>query len=312
MADAVFRVVQAGPHVTVQDGGRAGYMRYGVPASGAMDRMALIIANRSLGQTDGAPCIEVSLGGLVLDCIAGEVSLAVAGAGFVVAVDDAIGGSWRMLTIRAGQRLTIRPGPWGSWTYLGFAGQLVSTSWLGSVATHGQSGLGGGVLVAGAMLQVAQARTLPHRVFACPVWARPRHVLHAVAGPQDRYFQREALSTFATGPFHLTGSYDRMGVRLRGPRLDLDGALAIPSAPILRGSVQVSGDGVATVLLADHQTTGGYPKIATVASSDMDAFAQCRPGQAIVFHLIDAETAVRRTRVQSAIRQRYLCQIVSP
>ena len=111
----------------------------------------------------------------------------------------------------------------------------------------------------------------------CPVWARPRAAVRAVLGPQDRFFAPEAVELLTTRPFQLTDSYDRMGVRLRGPRLEMASALNIPSEPILRGSVQVSGDGGATVLLADHQTTGGYPKIATLIGEDIDGFAQLRP-----------------------------------
>jgi biotin-dependent carboxylase-like uncharacterized protein len=304
-------VVFAGPQVTVQDAGRPGAMRYGVPASGPMDRKAFAIANAVLGNAPGTPVIEVSRGGLTLDCAAGAVTLAVAGGGFILQHGATRAGSWRILTLRAGERLALRPGPWGSWTYLAFAGQLQAPSWLGSVATHGPSGFGGGALIAGQSLQVTDSRQMPYREgsIACPVWARPRALIHAVAGPQDRFFDADTLATFGTAPFQLTDACDRMGVRLRGPVLMPEAALSIPSEPILRGSVQVSGDGVATVLLADHQTTGGYPKIATLLDDDLDGFAQLRPRDTVRFRLIAPQTAVAIARQRAGRFQAYLARL---
>lgn len=302
MAEARLSTLQAGPHVSVQDGGRPGLMRFGVPASGAMDRPALALANAALGNPPGAAAIEVSPGGLQLRLDAGAVSLAVAGGGFVVEVNGRRGGSWSVLTLRAGDRLTIRPGPWGNWCVLAFAGQLGATEWLGSQATHWASGLGGGRLAAGDTLMIEQARTLPRAEGAipCPIWCRPSHEVAVVPGPQDRFFAPETLAAFLEQPFRLTAAYDRMGVRLQGPPLTPEGALAIPSEPVLRGAVQVSGDGVATVLLADHQTTGGYPKIATLAGPETDRFAQLRPGARVVFRAIPPEAALHLARQRRA------------
>lgn len=311
MADAVLSIQRAGPHVTLQDGGRRGMMRFGVPASGPMDRKALIVANTALGNALGAAGIEVSLGGLEAECTSGAVTLAAAGGGFVIEVDGQRLGAWQVFTLRAGQRLVVRPGPWGSWMCLAVAGQIERPKWLGSLATHGPTGLGGGRLLAGETLTITQTRQLPDRALPCPASARPRHLLHAVAGPQDRFFSPQALADLQDGPFRLTSAYDRMGVRLAGPPLVPTGALSIPSEPILRGSIQVSGDGVATLLLADHQTTGGYPKIATVIDDDLDGFVQCRPNQSVRFQLIAPQTAVTIARQRATSFQRYLAQFAS-
>jgi allophanate hydrolase len=124
-------------------------------------------------------------------------------------------------------------------------------------------------------------------------------VLHAVPGPQDRFFDPPVLDRLFQRTFHLSAAFDRMGIRLDGPALPPREALSIPSEPIVRGSVQVSGDGVATILMADHQTTGGYPKIATVLDDDLDAFAQCRPGQPIAFRPVTAAEAVELARFRT-------------
>lgn len=305
MTDARIMVRFAGPQVSVQDGGRPGLMRFGVPASGAMDRKALTIANLALGNDPGAPGIEVSRGGLEVECLTRPVTLALAGGGFICEVGGQKSGSWQVLTVSPGQRLRLRPGPWGSWCYIAFAGQLQTQRWLGSAATHALSGFGGGNLVAGAEVVVSEPHLLPARSLPCPVWARPRAQVHVTLGPQDRYFSAESLTDFLSKPFTLTDAYDRMGVRLRGPALPPIGALSIPSEPILRGSVQVAGDGVATVLLADHQTTGGYPKIATVLDDDLDGFAQLRPQQAVRFQAVPPAQAVTLARHRAAIWTRY-------
>ena len=294
------QVLQAGAHVTLQDGGRRGMMRFGVPASGGMDRKALALANLALGNAAGAPVVEVSAAGLQLGCDAGAVSVAVVGGGFIVERGGQRFGSWQVLTLRAGEALTIRRGPWGSWCYLAFAGQVQAPQWLGSVATHGPTGLGGGRLQAGQGLEVADPRLVAERRLTCPVWARPRAQLHAVLGPQDRYFAAETLAAFCDSPFQLTDAWDRMGLRLRGPALPPQGALSIPSQAILRGSVQVAGDGVATVLLADHQTTGGYPKIATLLADDIDGLVQLRPRDTVRFTAIAPAQAVTLARQRAA------------
>ncbi|MEZ5923811.1 MAG: biotin-dependent carboxyltransferase family protein [Hyphomicrobiaceae bacterium] len=311
MAEARFSVTFAGPHVSIQDGGRTGYMRFGVPASGPMDRAGFAMANVALGNPWQAAAIEVSMLGLTLACAAGTVTLGLAGGGFKVQLGEEVLPGWSVVTIRAGERLTIQPGSWGTWTYIAFAGQLEAASWLGSLATHATSGLGGGKLATGQELVVRDAavRERRHGPIACPDWARPRSEPHVVLGPQSRFFSATTIETFLATTFSLSDAYDRMGVRLRGPALIPDGALSIPSAPISRGSVQVSGDGAATVLLADHQTTGGYPKIATMLADDVSGFAQNRPRDTVAFRSITPAEAVRMARQAAVVRTAHIASL---
>jgi 5-oxoprolinase (ATP-hydrolysing) subunit C len=299
MSRAILRVIAAGPMVSVQDGGRPGWQRFGVPESGPMDRLGFARANAAAGNPPGAAGIEVSLGGLTLDCVEGAVSLALAGGGFVAEGPGGTFGSWAVVTLRRGDRLEIRRGPWGSWCYLQPAGRLLAPVWLGSRATHAPSGLGGGMLGPGQEIVIDAPRLLPDQALPCPLGARPRGEVAVVLGPQDRFFPPAAIEALLDGPFRLTDSYDRMGVRLRGPTLAPEGALAIPSEPILRGSVQVAGDGVPTVLLADHQTTGGYPKIATIVSAHLDGFAQLRPHDRVRFRAVTPQRAVELARLRA-------------
>jgi biotin-dependent carboxylase-like uncharacterized protein len=308
MTQAILSVVQAGPLVTVQDSGRPGRMRFGVAASGPMDRAAFAIANAALGNPPATPGIEVSLGGLTVDCVAGQISFALVGGGFEMDLDGVRSGSWTVTSIRAGQRLTIRPGRWGCWTYLAFAGDLQCGRWLGSAATHVVSGLGGGVIAPGVTLTVdgAEVRAMRHRPVPCPVFARPRSSIRVVPGPQQRFFSAGTLETLLTATYTLTSAYDRMGMRLSGPSLQPDAPLDMPSEAIVRGSVQVAGDGVPTVLMADHQTTGGYPKIATILSGDLDGFARLRPHSQVAFRAIAPDIAIAATRTARAAEARFL------
>lgn len=136
--------------------------------------------------------------------------------------------------------------------------------------------------------------------------------LSVVMGPQDNRFTDAAVGQFKTAAFKVTDAYDRMGMRLSGPDLDLAGALSIPSEPIIRGSAQVSCDGVPTILLADHQTTGGYPKIATVVSADLDRLVQMRSGDPLQFRDVPPDEALALSRQYAGQRDAYLSKIAVP
>ena len=313
MADAQINVTFAGPLVTVQDAGRKGQMRYGVSASGPMDRLAFAAAHAALGNPAGGAAIEVSLGGLMLHCTRGNVTLAVAGGDFVIEHAGQKVTGWSVLTLRQGERLAIRAGKTGSWCYLAFAGELQTTRWLDSAATHAGSGFGGGALAAGQVLHIADAALREERTGEIPrpdLAPQPR--LRVVAGPQDRYFAAGTLQQFTESSYRVTDAYDRMGMRLSGPALSLDGALSIPSEPVVRGAVQVAGDGVPTVLLADHQTTGGYPKIATVISADLDDLTQARSGAVVRFATVTPQEAIVAARDRHAAISAYLERIAVP
>jgi len=305
---AVLVVEHAGPLTTVQDRGRFGFLRYGVTEAGPMDRHAFAIAQAALGNPPGAAAIETTVGGVALRCVEGAVTVASVGGGFHALLDGAAVGAWAVFPVREGSLLTVKPGFWGSWTYLAFAGDIVAPSWLGSRATHVLSGLGGGRLDAGQRIEVRGAERRPEREIdlPLPVTARPRREVRVVLGPQERFFAPEAVGALLTEPFALTGEYDRMGVRLRRPRLAVAGALDMPSEALPRGAVQVPGHGDPIVLLADHQTTGGYPKIAVLASADQDGFAQLRSRDLVAFQAVSAEQAIAAAVWRRGAALRYL------
>ncbi len=314
MADARLKVTFAGPLVTVQDAGRFGHMRFGVPASGPMDRLSHAAANVALGKPAEGSAIEISLGGLMLECLSGEITLSVTGGDFTVDHAGAKLASWTVLTLRKGEKLAIRAGRWGSWAYLAFAGQMDIPQWLGQSATHSMSGFGGGTITSGQELYIQEAAVIETREgdILQPEYADIKGTARVVMGPQDQHFEQAALDTFLSKAYALSENYDRMGVRLNGETLAMKAALSIPSEPIVRGSVQVAGDGAPTVLLADHQTTGGYPKIATVVSADVDGLVQMRHRDLLGFKAISAAEAVDEARRYAVHSKEYLDRISEP
>ena len=310
MSDVEFSISFAGPLVTFQDIGRPGNMRYGVSASGPMDIVSFEAANAVLGNDTKQTAIEISLGGLILQCHEGSITLAITGGDFLIEYQGQKISSWTVLTIQKGERLSVRAGKSGSWAYLAFSGKLNVKDWLNSSSTHSTSGFGGGVLKTGQKFTLTDASNQENRIG--PI-LKPNFytndLIHAVLGPQDQYFMNTAIKIFSDSIFKVSDNYDRMGMQLTGPKLELKSALSIPSEPVVKGSIQVSGDGIPTILLADHQTTGGYPKIATVISSDINRLVQFRSNQSVKFVLINSNEALQKTRKFLDMKEKYLEKI---
>ncbi|MDA8756778.1 biotin-dependent carboxyltransferase family protein [Amylibacter sp.] len=307
MSDVEFSISFAGPLVTFQDIGRPGNMRYGVSASGPMDIVSFEAANAVLGNDTKQTAIEISLGGLILQCHQGSITLAITGGDFLIEYQGQKISSWTVLTLQKGERLSVRAGKSGSWAYLAFSGKLNVKDWLNSSSTHSTSGFGGGVLKTGQKFTLTDASNQENRIG--PI-LKPNFytndLIHAVLGPQDQYFMNTAIKIFSNSIFKVSDNYDRMGMQLTGPKLELKSALSIPSEPVVKGSIQVSGDGIPTILLADHQTTGGYPKIATVISSDINRLVQFRSNQSVKFVLINSNEALQKTRKFLDMKEKYL------
>lgn len=307
MSDVEFSISFAGPLVTFQDIGRPGNMRYGVSASGPMDIVSFEAANAVLGNETKQTAIEISLGGLILQCHEGSITLAITGGDFLIEYQGQKISSWTVLTLQKGERLSVRAGKSGSWAYLAFSGKLNVKDWLNSSSTHSTSGFGGGVLKTGQKFTLTDASNQANRIG--PI-LKPNFytndLIHAVLGPQDQYFMNTAIKIFSDSIFKVSDNYDRMGMQLTGPKLELKSALSIPSEPVVKGSIQVSGDGIPTILLADHQTTGGYPKIATVISSDINRLVQFRSNQSVKFVLINSNEALQKTRKFLDMKEKYL------
>lgn len=302
---AALRVLAAGPGVTLQDGGRHGYLRFGVTAAGPMDPLAFATANRAAGAAADAPAIEVSLGGLELTAQDEDIWLAVAGGTFKLTLDTRDIPCPALVRVRPEERLAIRPGPDGAWCYVAVAGRIDVAPTLGSVSTHtrsGLGGLGGRALAAGDVLPVAACRALdmPIATIAAPWLERPGDVIRVLLGPQDDYFAADQIAAFLAGPWTVSGRSDRMAYLLDGPRLTHAKGFNIVSDGIAMGAIQVPGSGQPVVLMADRQPTGGYPKIANVIGADHGRLAQLRPGARVCFRAVTRDEAVAARRADVA------------
>ncbi len=299
----MIEILEPGPQTTVQDLGRRGYLRYGIPPSGPLDVFSFVLANRLAGNADDAAALECTLSGPRFR-VERACALAVTGAEVSISVNGESAERWTTLPLAAGDTVRIGAARSGLRCYLAFGGGLDVPLRLGSRATYLRGRLGGiegRALRKGDRLSILPAE-LP-AVRALPADARPAYGSEArvrvMLGPQSERFTREGIETFLRSAYALLPQSDRMGARLRGERIEHVRGHDIVSDGIAAGSVQVPGDGQPIVLLADRQSTGGYTKLATVCSFDLGRIAQLRPGQRLRFEAVDiaqAHAALREWR----------------
>ncbi len=295
----MLEVIEPGLLTTVQDGGRVGYLRYGFPPSGPLDRVAFQAANSLVGNVPTAAGLEITLIGPTLrathTCL-----VAVCGAEFALWIGSLPVPTWHACLLRAGQSLHFGERRSGARAYLAVSGGLALPEFLGSQATYlpGRcGGLDGRALLAGDRLPCypPPGGLLERAGQAWPRADRPAYTatptLRVRLGPQDDAFTPDALHTFLTSAYTLTSTSDRMGARLQGTPLAHRSAQEIVSDGVVAGSVQVPPSGQPIIMLADHQTTGGYPKIAVVIQADLPLLAQCVPGDKVRFALDVMRTA---------------------
>ncbi|MGH6641412.1 MAG: biotin-dependent carboxyltransferase family protein [Bradyrhizobium sp.] len=307
--EATLRVLSAGPGATLQDGGRHGYLRFGVTAAGPMDLLAHATANLVAGNPADATAIEVSVGGIELTAEAGLLSVAIAGGEFALSLDGRPLPPAVALKLEAGAVLKIRAGGRGSWCYLAVAGQLTMPKVLGSHATHTRTGFGGvngRAIIAGDRLGFEPSGALQSSIgtIAAPWLDRPTDTIRVVLGPQNDYFADDQIAAFLAGPWTVSARSDRMAYYLDGPRLTHACGYNIVSDGIAMGAIQVPGDGRPIVLMADRQSTGGYPKIATIIGPDIGRLAQARPGAVFRFAAVSIGEAVAARREEAAVLAR--------
>lgn len=281
----MIQVVRSGPLTTVQDLGRPGLAHLGVGRSGAADRPSLRLANRLVGNPEGAAAFEATFGGLALR-FEKATTVAVTGAPAPVCLDGRARDMSAPVPVAAGQVLEIGM-PWrGVRTYVAVRGGLAPSPVLGSRATDVLAHLGPARLQDGDRLPVRPATGQVPGVDIAPVRQPPEHpVLRVTPGPRADWFTADALAALVTGCFDVTAQSDRVGMRLAGPTLERSRTDELPSEGLVEGAVQVPPDGQPVVFLADHPVTGGYPVIAVVHPDDVPMAAQCRPGQSVRFTL---------------------------
>jgi biotin-dependent carboxylase-like uncharacterized protein len=305
LAGPALAVLEPGLLTTVQDQGRRGWQRFGVPVSGAADTEALRVANLLVGNDPGVAGLEVTHRGPLLEVSADSVRVAVAGTRCDLAVETPNGertavDAWRSLTLRRGARLRVGRVLGGLRCYLGVAGGFALPPVLGSLATSPRSGVGpveGRELRRDDRLPLALGAAPPgddHRLIPPSWWDEPGP-LRAVPGPDADRLDAAGAGLFYGTEYTVSPSSDRSGLRLLGPRITgAGGDIASEGCP--PGTVQLPASGLPIVLGPDRGTTGGYAKVATVISADVSRLGRLRPGSRVAFLAVDVGEALRRRR----------------
>ncbi len=306
---AALRVVRAGLFDTVQDLGRIGFMALGMPTAGAMDRIALTLANALVGNPAGTAGLEIGVMGPDLLVEADSVRVALVGplSPALIEGPDAPPkplDSDRTYLLTRGQVLRVGMVEGSTTAYLAIAGGLALTPFMGSLSTYARAGIGGfegHKLAVGDVLPLKLERAPPgdDRRLGAP-FGYGSGPIRVVWGPQDDYFSARGRKTFVESEYRVSKEADRMGIRFEGPTIEHSKGADIISDGIGPGAIQVPGAGLPIVLLGDRQTVGGYSKIATVASVDLPRLGRLLPGRTVRFTAITVEEAEKLRREQEA------------
>ncbi|WP_077213562.1 biotin-dependent carboxyltransferase family protein [Bacillus dakarensis] len=305
-------ILKPGLLTTVQDSGRYGYQKYGVVAGGVMDQFAHVIANILVGNEKNSPVLEITMVGPVIKFDQDTV-IAICGADLSPAVNGKKIGNWRPVLIKKGSELIFGNCQTGCRAYLAAAGGFKIPEVMDSKSTYLRAGIGGfqgRALKKGDKLFLEASSELSNHLmqsflkkgssdgFVMTHWRiywetfyQKSSCIRVMKGRQYHLFKRRSQEYFFRDLFTVTTASDRMGYRLQGPILELNGQKEMISEAVSFGTIQVPADGNPILLLADRQTTGGYPKIGEVASVDLPTLAQVRPGDSLSFKEITCEDA---------------------
>ena len=311
-------VIAPGLHTTVQDRGRIGYQDIGVPPSGPLDRISFNLANALVGNPPATPALEMLLQGPTVKVIAESVRIALAGCSAGIEIR-----SGNARTIPAGRSVRLvrdevfRIGALRDsvCAYLAIEGGPDVPLVLGSASTYVRGAIGG---LQGRRLQAGDS--VPLKLAGAD--GRDEHALprqfdlaldqsiRVVLGPQVDHFTDGAVKTFLSSEYTVSTQADRMGYRLAGPALVHAKGYDIVSDGIVTGAIQVPGSGLPIVLMVDHQTIGGYPKIATVISADIPVIGRRKPGRSIRFVAVGMHEAEQLRKDQEAAISEFISRIV--
>jgi antagonist of KipI len=292
MNRAMITIKKPGLATSIQDSGRYGYQRFGVVSSGAMDHYALNWANALVGNPLNSACLEFCLVGPTL-VFNEDVTFSICGANLSPNLNGQLIQGWRTYKAKAGEQLTFGKQIDGNYAYLAVKGGLESEVVMGSQSTYTKAELG--TAVTAGLTIWGNPMTLPRNrgLITKEIPKYEDHILvHYIPGPHQPYIKEESIQTFEEQAFSLQQG-DRMGYRLKGTKaIEIKNYATLSSNPIPLGGIQIPPDGNPIILLADRQTTGGYPRIGTVISTDLPKVVQLsmRKG-AIKFTAVTVEEA---------------------
>ncbi|MBM7613505.1 5-oxoprolinase subunit C family protein [Alkaliphilus hydrothermalis] len=292
------KIIKAGLLTTLQDKGRFGFQQYGIPVAGAMDQYSLQLANLLVGNEVDNTALEFTLMGPTIQ-FEDNLTFAITGGEFQPTLNGKSIKMYQTIYAKKGDELAFSTVLNGCRGYLAIEGGFGVERIMGSQSTYLRGGFGGfegRKLRSGDLIPLGKPtsgrslgiRRIPKDMI--PEYKSER-VIRVIMGPEDNRFSKEGIETFLREEYHLSNQLDRMGYRLEGKKIQhLDGADII-SGGINFGAIQVPGEGKPIIMMADHQTTGGYTKIANVISVDLPYLAQMKPEDKVTFKAITVEEA---------------------
>ncbi|GGA26339.1 biotin-dependent carboxyltransferase family protein [Psychrobacillus lasiicapitis] len=305
------KVLHPGLLTTVQDIGRYGSQKYGVIVSGAMDSYSLRLSNILVGNKENEAALEITIYGTTLQ-LEEDTLIAITGGDFLATIDGKIVPLWRPVLVKKNAILKFHSAIKGSRAYIAFAGGIDIPQMMGSKSTYIRANIGGfegralqkgdklniGVksTLSEALLKQLDDKNVPWSVnFNELINFRQEPIIRVLKGTEFDRFDKESRQTFFQQPYTLTVQSDRMGYRIEGPPLSLSEKFELLSEGVTFGTIQIPPSGQPIILMADRQTTGGYPKFGQVITADLPSLAQLQPGMTIRFKevtLKEAETAL--------------------
>ena len=299
MIDNFFKVLRPGINTTYQDEGRFGLQHFGLPPGGCMDQESFLIANALVGNKINKGVIEFAYQGPMLKLVKGKTKIAITGNVHFKIINsnhDTIDGEChRSYNLKEGDVIDILATKRSAYGYLSISGGFKIESFFNSVSTLVKSKIGpnnGSKIKEDDNLIINDASKNKNNHKAM-IFSENIKEIRVLKGPQYDYFSDESKKNFFNLEYKITNLTDRMGMRLQGESLKNIISTNIRSEGITKGAIQVPADGQPIILLADHPTVGGYPKIANIISADYDLLVQKLPGTNIIFKCIDLQEAER-------------------
>ncbi|PAV31074.1 allophanate hydrolase [Virgibacillus profundi] len=290
-SETIFHVIKPGVLTTFQDMGRIGYQRFGVPVSGAMDRFSLQVANILVGNNRNTTCLEVTLIGPVLEART-SITIAITGANLQPKINDRLEPMWKTIRMNKGDVLTFGKHQSGVRAYIAVGGGFDVETFFGSASTDVKNGFGmqlqKSTRINAFPMDVKQGIGLGKQFI--PIYEKLVEVA-VVEGPHTANFTEEARELFFNSIHTVDADSNRMGYRLKSENIPLQNSSDIWSDAVPFGGIQIPGNGQPIILMADRQTTGGYPRIGTVISADLPKIAQLMPKGEVKFYPVTVEEA---------------------
>jgi biotin-dependent carboxylase-like uncharacterized protein len=294
-----FKVINSGVHSLIQDKGRMGYHSLGITSGGAFDQYSFGWANRLCLNDDNAGCIEILVGGLILEAQV-STQIAITGADMPIKINDSTAENWCTHNIQAGDKIAFGYATAGCRAYLAVAGGIQAALIFNSLSTVVRESLGGlstlgtplekGDVISCSSTAHGAERSVPAK-YHCEFDTDIAEI-RMIKGYQYEQFSQQQISQFFATDYVISSNSDRMGYRLEGPAIDITGCEML-SEGISLGAVQLPADGIPIILLCDRQTIGGYPKLGSVFSQDIAKLAQMMPGKKLRFKPFSIEQAQR-------------------